>query len=344
MAERLKTFYSDESAYGRAEQGRRLPDRDYALAILVRGLEIKDLEVINQVLSVGGFAGVAESDVQRLGLEQPAPAPVIPESRLPGNRVPAWLTPATSSAILAISAASSIWIAMFVPNHLAMVLGSTAFYSLLFVVSLLLEGSYLPNPKYLWPLASCQFGFMLVSSVSVLAFDATMASAMPSYGLLLAVALMFTAAGIQWISLRSYLPSYSLATARFQLLGPQAAHLKNTGYVLLLAIIFWLPPFHAVVTLEREWQNGNAELAREIVSRHIIAGQGMFALNTGLLSGIWVLLILVSIPMGSHLIDQMKPHPRLNSFYLFFYTRAFLYFALSASLIGWFAIALAAYS
>ncbi len=51
-------------------------------------------------------------------------------------------------------------------------------------------------------------------------------------------------------------------------------------------------------------------------------------------------MFIIAGYMGAHLLDNLRPHARLNSFTLLFYLRALLYFLLCLVCIGWFAYAL----
>jgi transcriptional regulator with XRE-family HTH domain len=332
---RLDGTYSDESAFGRIEQGRRAPDRDNALAIVVRGLGVTDLETINGLLALAGFDGVTQEDRERLKLETSDVLPPIRRSNQRQQEVKLWSWPATT-AVAITSAILSGLAAVGIGQHIGIALIACGLYASLYAESLFLESAYLPNRGHLWPAATVVFSFMFVSSMSALAIDQVLVSRRNLLALPLSFCIFLLAAVIQWLVILPVLPEHTPLRARFQLLSGQAAHLKNTAYFLLLVNIFWLSPMHAVFVLEREQHAGRTQLIQDLLSRAIVIGQGAVALNVGPILVALALILLVSIPMGAHLMDNLKPHPKLNSFDILFFVRAVLYFALCFICLGWY--------
>jgi len=344
VVERLSTYYSDVSSYGRVEQGSRFPERDTLLAIIVRGFEVKDLETINKVLLLGGYEGFTQADAKRYTLDAPPNSPAIPLSRPQVVRVSDWISSRTAIGTLATSLAISCWIAFQVENHGGISLIIGLLYTELYVVSLLLESAFLPDRVDLWAAGSILFGFGLITSVVATGIDAAMVAARNPLALPASVGIVSAAAAIQWIVLKPVLPEFQLAQAKFRLLSSQAAHLKNTGYFLFLAIVFWITPFHAILILERESRAGQVPFVQGVLSRQIMIGRGMVALNGATLLIVLAVVIVISIKMGSHLLDDMKPHPRLSYFTVLFYLRAFLYFLLASICVGWYVYSLGQWS
>lgn len=344
VVERLSTYYSDVSSYGRVEQGSRFPERDTLLAIIVRGFEVKDLETINKVLLLGDYEGFTQADAKRYTLDVPQNSSAMPLSRPQAIRVPDWISSRTAIGALGTSLAISCWIAFQVENHAAISLTIGLLYAGLYVVSLLLESAFLPDRVDLWAAGFLLFSFGLITSVAGAGIDAAMVSTRNPLALAVSVGIVMAAAAIQWIALRPVLPEFQMAQAKFRLLSSQAAHLKNTGYFLFLAIVFWLTPFHAILILERESRAEQLPFVQGVLSRQIMIGRGMVALNGATLLIVLAVVIAMSIKMGSHLLDDMKPHPRLSYFTVLFYLRAFLYFLLAAICVGWYLYSLSQWS
>ena len=341
---RLIGLYSEESSYGRVEQGRRTPDRNDALAIIVRGLGITDIKTIDQLLALAGYEGCTREDAERFKLEAPQSPPRVVVQLRAEAIIPRVLQARLAAAVVVILAVLTFLALLRVQEHIGFFLVTSLLYASLYVVSLILESTFIPDHSHLAPAATVLFSFMFATSIAALVTEQAMVEAEYAAALSVSLGILLLAACAQWKVTRPILPGFALAKARFQLLSAQAAHLKNTGYFLLFVVLFWLPPAHAVLVLEREARAGRVQLVRELVSHQVMVGEGLVALNAAPLVGMWVLLVLVSLPMGAHLLDSMRPHPKLNAFYILFYLRAFLYFALSAICLGWYFNALGQFS
>ena len=89
-------------------------------------------------------------------------------------------------------------------------------------------------------------------------------------------------------------------------------------------------------------ETGHLTQARQLLARQIMIGQGIVALNAESLAGLLAAMLLLSIGMGAHLLDNLRPHPALGAFHAFFYARALLYFTLSLVCLGWYFYSLGA--
>jgi hypothetical protein len=105
-------------------------------------------------------------------------------------------------------------------------------------------------------------------------------------------------------------------------------------------VLYWLPSFHCVSTLARENRAGHGEWVRQVLERDLMLGRGLLALRVRWLLGLLLLTFVVSLYMGYRILDNLRPHPRLNSYSILFYLRAFLYFLLCLICIGWYAYSL----
>jgi transcriptional regulator with XRE-family HTH domain len=68
IAGRISTYYSEAGAYGRIERGKRHPDREPLIAILVQGLSVSDVGNINRILGLANYDPLTEQEVRQLGL------------------------------------------------------------------------------------------------------------------------------------------------------------------------------------------------------------------------------------------------------------------------------------
>jgi len=339
VAERIPTYYSDAGVYGRIERGERRPDRDAAVAIVINGLLIREISEINRIVQMAGYESLSAGEIETLGLAQAAtepperPAPPVTMSREPWRD---W----TSASILIGSLTLAGLIALLVPGHAPFALLIGCLYAALYVVSLFLENAFDPERFPTTRTAVSTFALMFVSSTVALATDRILVDSGNAFALLYSLAIFLLAGMAQFALVRRSLPESAIVPATFQTQTAQSAHVKNTSYFLLLVLLFWLPPFHWVATLARELRSGHADWVRQMLAQDLIVGRGVLALSVRWLLGLLLAMVLIAWYMGAHLLDNLRPHVRLNSFTLLFYLRAFLYFLLCLLCIGWYAYSL----
>jgi len=184
------------------------------------------------------------------------------------------------------------------------------------------------------------FGFIFCTAAGAMRLDDALLKASSLYALPAAFALFLFAAAAQWLFARRFLSSRAITEAKFQTLSAQTAHLKNTCYYLMVVVLFWLTPYHAIATARSLLQKGRLTEAHELTSHQIMIGSGVAALNAASLAAVLALILGISIYMGAHLLDNLKPHPALGSFHALFYARALLSFTLSLVCLGWYFSAL----
>jgi transcriptional regulator with XRE-family HTH domain len=337
VAERIPTYYSDAGAYGRIERGDRNADRDTVIAILTRGLLILNIAEINGLLKLAEYQALGAEDMERFGIapQEPVDQPP-PEGDL---RSAGW--DRRTSGILGGSLALSGLVVRLIPQHALFALLTSFVYAALYAVSLYLESAFEPKPSQTRKAAVRTFGFVAVSSTLALAADRILIDAGHPFALLFSLVIFLCAAIMQFFIARSALSEAAIVPATFQTRTAQSAHLKNTGYFLLIVVVFWLPPFHCVSTFAREIRAGQAGWVRQVLAQQLMLGRGVFALRVPWLLGLLLAILLISLYMAYCLLDKLQPHPRLNSFTLLFYLRAFLYFVLCLICIGWYANSLA---
>jgi transcriptional regulator with XRE-family HTH domain len=339
VAARISTYYGDAGTFGRIERGERHPDRDAVVAIVVRGLMIREIAVINRILQLAGYGVLTADEMETLALAQAIIEPSTePASRLIAPRNPwrDW----RSAAILISSLALAGVIASLIPRHGPFGLLTSCLYAALYVVSLYLESAFDPEHFPTPRTAVFTFALMSVSSTVALATDRDLVDSGNSFALLASLAIFLLAGFLQFAIVRGTLPESALVPATFQTQTAQSAHLKNTSYFLLIVLIFWLTPFHCVSTLSREVRSGHADWVRQMLSQDLMLGRGLLALSVRWLLGLLLAMFLLALYMGTHLLDNLRPHARLNSFTLLFYLRALLCFLLCLLSIGWYAYSL----
>ena len=180
--------------------------------------------------------------------------------------------------------------------------------------------------------------------MAALATDRVLVDSGNSLALLFSLAIFLVAGIAQFLVVRPALSEAAIVPATFQTQPARAAHLKNTGYFLLIVVLFWLAPFHCVSTLSRELRAGHGDWVGQVLEHDLMLGRGVLALSVRWLLGLLLAMLLISLYMGHVLLDSLQPNARLNSFTPLFYLRAFLYFLLCLVCIGWYAYSLSEFA
>jgi hypothetical protein len=159
-----------------------------------------------------------------------------------------------------------------------------------------------------------------------------------SYGLALGVAIFVVGAMSAFLGAWFVLPHAPITEARFQTFAAPAAYLKDIAYVLPIALLFLLVPFHFVTVLEQEIKQGKAKAMFELLSgnKRSIRPAGTIYIKIWVLGALLVGWAAYSLLGRAHLFDNLLPSPYLGMFELFHQTRTMLQFALGFYCIAWY--------
>ncbi len=351
---RVSTYYSDERSYRRIEQGEQRPSRNALLAILEKGLLIKDQDRVTQMLALGGY--VPSTGMEALQQDAPrvevavrpaetvvAPVPCAPPIASFWDRINLRFGPKLPPAIVVGSFIIGGALAAL-SQESAQVMATAILYGCLFAVSILLESAF-DAAKPSNSVAATIFGLTMVTSVAALAIDSWLARIGVAAALPLAFGIFLLAAGAQWTIARSTLSESAIVpTTRFHAHTAQAAHLKNTTYFLVIVVIFWLPPTHCINVLRREMQAGHAAWVRSVLSRSLLLGQDFVCFSPQWLWFGLLFLVLLAIPMAIRLLENLKSDPKLNTYTALLYLRGIIYFLLILVCLVWYSSAIASLS
>lgn len=341
VAARISTYYADDSSYRRIENGARTPSRDAVIAIAVTGLEIGDREQVDSLLALTGHEGLTPSQAEALGIAGTAVPTTSPSEPGPAKANEArWsvtfqrhreallsaIPVAVASWFLCSGAEGGPWYPFT----------AVLLYAFLYVVSLFLESVYVDRHRQFVSVATAIFAMVLFTSAVGLWADRELTARKAATGLTMALSIFLLAAAIQWFLSRLILPARTIVPTRYLSHTSQAAHLKNTLYFLIVVFVFWLPPAHAVAFL----RIGNPNSFDRNLGQMLIVAPGGITLGPGLLIGVLLLLVLISIPMRTQLLDNLKRAPKHGDYVLLFYLRAVLYFLLCLVCVCWFANAI----
>ncbi len=302
--------YGDVRGLRRLEAGEVQPKRKAIIELLFDALGERDPAIFDELLALAGYRGLTPAERSTLGLLTAQPeAPV----RTHASRQFRWL-----------------WRAVMVAGVIASVLAGwrcsgfdwicSLMYASLFAVSVLLEAAHEWHGRETQEAAGAAAAFVLPMSLAALRIDTRGVAGQHAESLIYALFLLVIAAALQWILVRPALPDYTIVETRFQSQTAQAAHLKNTGYFLVLAFLFWIPPHHC----------------SEAGNHHLRPGYCPPPL------ALWIVLVCLiagTVPMGSHLLDNLQPTSNHNLYITLFWIRALLFFSLSAMILLWYSIA-----
>ena len=236
-----------------------------------------------------------------------------------------------------IALALSAWIVIhFDRAQAGFTLITCVLYAGLYVISLFLETVYAGRAHQFLSLGAMLFSLILFTSVAAITSDAALSQSGRPEGLWISLLIFFATGVVQWLLIRGSLPDRSVVRATFESLTSQSAHLKNTAYFLLIVILFWIPPTHCRWRLNQEIRAGHPEVVRHsLASRSVLTPEGMICPPVEWLWVLFIVMVIVSIPMGARLIENLPPHPQRNTYLNLFYLRLIVYFSLVLTCLGW---------
>jgi DNA-binding winged helix-turn-helix (wHTH) protein len=156
--------------------------------------------------------------------------------------------------------ASTVVGGMSVTQHQRFLLICCLIYACHYVLTLLLEIAYKLN-LYWKPVALVSpflLCWILVTSVYGLRVAIGREDAGKGSGLAFGSSIFLGAAGIAMIAAWVVLPGVPITEAKFQTYSAPAAYLKDMEYIIPVALLFLLLPFHLISRLEREVGKGRS--------------------------------------------------------------------------------------
>jgi len=213
-------------------------------------------------------------------------------------------------------------------------------YAALYPIALLGEVAYQFDRYGRAGLAAAAVAFLWIFATSFLglAVDWRLTIRGSNKGLAASVAIFLLAALVLFAGACLVLPPNPITESVRQAYTAQAAYLKDIIYFIILKNIFLLPPFHFVLTMQRELQAGRHRLALELFSggRLSVAPRGTFFPRFWVLLLFFVVIVSISIFLHTNLMDHLKPAPFMNLFSNLILTRLLLYYALAAECLFWY--------
>jgi anti-sigma factor RsiW len=161
-------------------------------------------------------------------------------------------------------------------------------------------------------------------------------------GLVRSAALILTALGLVTVCLTVVLPGDQTIQASFQTRSAAGGYFKDALLIFLPLLLFILPPFHTVVSLQRYLKAGrHRQVEGALAASHDrIAPRGVWYLSPRVLTGFLVVMGTLKIVGTNHMLDALTPGPYANLFSVASYIGTGLWFAIAAVCLIWYSISL----
>lgn len=213
-------------------------------------------------------------------------------------------------------------------------------YAALFAVALPGEVAYQFDRygRAAMAMAGVAFVWMFAAALAALAADWRLTTKDSNKGLAASMAVLLLAALAIYGGACLILPPEPITRLAQQAYTAQAAYLKDIIYFLILEVIFLLPPFHFVLTMQRELQAGRHRMALGLLGgdRLALAPRGAFFPRFWVLLLLFGLIVGISVFLHTNLMDHLKPAPFMNLFSNLILARLALYYALAAECLFWY--------
>lgn len=229
-------------------------------------------------------------------------------------------------------------------GHAGYVCAISGIYAALHAVALAVELAYQFDRyrQQVWIGSSLVFSWVWLSSLLGLWLDWQLTRTAARRSFLVAVSIFGLGAagavGLAW----QFLPPEPVTLLTTQAAPAQAAYLKAVLYCLILNALFLLPPFHFILTMQRELLAGRhrATLGLLTGERLSVPPRGVLFPRFPVLVVCLSIVVLVSLYLHHNLMSHLRPDRYMNLFSGLIYARLFLYYALAGLGLAWYARAL----
>ncbi len=228
----------------------------------------------------------------------------------------------------------------FLGGHLGHVFLAAGLYSALYADALLVEVAYqfdrYGRPAILGALAAA--GWIFVTSLAGMAADWKLTLRGSNRGLAASICIFLTAAAILYAASCLFLPAEPVTQMSIQSYTAQAAYLKTIGYFIFLMFVFLLLPFHFVLVMQRELQDGRSHSALDLLNGNklSVAPRRVLFLRFWLLGLLFALILAISLFLHHNLMSILKPAPYMNLFSNLILMRLILYYLLAGECLAWY--------
>ena len=157
-------------------------------------------------------------------------------------------------------------------------------------------------------------------------------------GLGWSVATALTVLGLMTLGVAWLLPSTATIQASFQTRSSSAGYVKNVLLYFLPLLLFILPTFHGIVSLQRELRAGRHRFVRELLTKspYGIAPRGVWFVPLWLLITVLVAAVFIGYQGTNHMLDNLSPGPYANLFTTALHVRVVLWYVVALLCLVWY--------
>jgi hypothetical protein len=224
-------------------------------------------------------------------------------------------------------------------GHLWHAVASGVLFGLLYAVALLVEIAY-EFDRYKQGallLAPVLFSWMIIVTLGAMWADWRLTLTGRHGGLWLALLVQLAGIGLLFGGVSLFLPATPITKLTLQAYSAQAAYLKSICYFIFLQSLFALLPFHFIITMQRELQNGRHRSALGFLNsdRMSVAPRGVFPVRFWALALLLTVIISVSLFLHHNLMSHLLNVPGMNLFASLIWIRLLLFYAAGAECLIW---------
>lgn len=245
------------------------------------------------------------------------------------------MTPVEMASAVGISAKFDLLFG----GHLWHVLTSGAMFGLLYAVALLVEIAY-AFEKYKnggLMLASLLFCWVMAFSLAAMWVDWRWTVGGRRGGLWLALLVDLAGIVLLFAGVCLFLPAAPITKLTLQAYTAQAAYFKTICYFVFLQSLFALLPFHFVIAMQRELQQGRHRNTLGFLNgdRMSVAPRGVLPIRLWVLAVLLAAIISVSLFLHHNLMSHLLNVPGMNLFANLIWLRLLLYYAAGVECLIW---------
>lgn len=229
-------------------------------------------------------------------------------------------------------------------GHWMFVLVAGLIYAVLFGEALLVEVAY-QYDRYAGSAPYVAIGaslWILVTTLAALALDWRLTTGGRSSGLKASIAIIVAAALLLFGAICFYLPTSPITELSFQAYPAQAAYLKTIGYIVVLGMIFFFPPYHFILAMQRELLLGHYQLTSDLLRGEAlsVSPKGSIYPRFWVMPLVFAVIIGLSLMLHHNLMSNLKPGVNQGLFSNLILIRLILMYLLAGVGLLWYYMSL----
>ena len=246
------------------------------------------------------------------------------------------IKPADVCSVLGISARLDSWLG----GHGSYAVLVAALYGCIYALCLMAEISYAFDrlgQTAVW-VASATFAWVVITTIGALTVDWKLTRRGNHSGLGAAIGVLVGATVLMFTGLSVFLPNSPVTEMDIPAQTARGAYLKDIVYTVPVVLIVLAVPFHFVLALQKEFQEGRYRPSLALLSgdRKAVTPEGAIHIRPAALSVMLLVAFLISIPLTMGLFSHLKTGPYQGLFTIWIYLRWIAYFGLGLTCVLWY--------